>query len=113
MGVKVLLRRCGATKAGVECAICGKQAVRRLPIGAMATGTTSNVTPVVLRKDMRPPAYRDNYSEGASGTYYTTYTEYKKRVAHANAGGAIQREVGVDGRAYFESRAESFCSRVQ
>ena len=29
------------------------------------------------------------YSEGASRTLYTKYTEYKKRVAHANAGGAI------------------------
>ena len=25
--------------------------------------------------------------------FYPKYTEYKKRVAHANAGGAIQREV--------------------
>ena len=74
------------------CAICGKQVVR-LPIAVMATGTTSNVTPVVLREDMRPPAYGDKYSEGASRTFYTTYTENKKRVAHANAGGAIQREV--------------------
>ena len=37
--------------------------------------------------------YGDKYSEGASRTFYTKYTEYKKRVAHANAGGAIQREV--------------------
>ena len=59
----------------------------------MATGTRSNVTPVVLREDTRPPVYGDKYSEGASRTFYTTYTEYKKRVAHANAGGAIQREV--------------------
>ena len=59
----------------------------------MATGTRSNVTPVVLREDTRPPAYGDKYSEGASRTFYTTYTEYKKRVTHANAGGAIQREV--------------------
>ena len=59
----------------------------------MATGTRSNVTPVVLREDTRPPAYGDKYSEGASRTFYTKYTEYKKRVAHANAGGAIQREV--------------------
>ena len=74
------------------CAICGKQVVR-LPIAVMATGTTSNVTPVVLREDMRPPAYGDKYSEDASRTFYTKYTEYKKCVAHANAGGAIQREV--------------------
>ena len=59
----------------------------------MATGTRSNVTPVVLREDTRPPAYGDKYSEGASRTFYIKYTEYKKRVAHANAGGAIQREV--------------------
>ena len=59
----------------------------------MATGTKSNVTPVVLREDTRPPVYGDKYSEGASRTFCTKYTEYKKRVAHANAGGAIQREV--------------------
>ena len=28
-----------------------------------------------------------------SRTFYSRYTEYKKRVAHAKAGGAIQREV--------------------
>ena len=56
------------------------------------------------------------YSEGASRTFYTKYTEYKKRVAHANAGGAIQREVAsmakllpsyvqkVFARVYHESR---------
>ena len=59
----------------------------------MVTGTRSNVTPVGLRESTRPPVYRDKYSEGASGTLYTTYTEYKKRVAHGDAGGAIQREV--------------------
>ena len=59
----------------------------------MATGARSNVTPVVLREDTRPPDDEDKYSEGASRTFYTKYTEYKKRVAHANAGGAIQREV--------------------
>ena len=64
-----------------------------LPIAVMATGTRSNVTPVVLREDTRPPAYGDKYSEGASRTFYTKYTEYKKRVAHANAGSAIQHEV--------------------
>ena len=58
----------------------------------MTTGTRSNVTPVVLRQDTRPPAYGDKYSEGASRTFYTKYTGYQ-RVAHANAGGAIQREV--------------------
>ena len=31
--------------------------------------------------------------QGASKTFYTKYTQYKKLVAHANAGGAIQREV--------------------
>ena len=64
-----------------------------LPIAVMATGTRSNVTPVVLREDTRPPAYGDKYFEGASRTFYSRYMEYKKRVAHANAGGAIQREV--------------------
>ena len=59
----------------------------------MATGTRSNVTPVVFREDTGPPAYGDRYSEGASRTFYAKYTEYKKRVAHANAGGAIQLEV--------------------
>ena len=59
----------------------------------MATGTRSNVTPVVLREGTRPPAYGNKYSEGASRTFYTKYTEYKRRVAHANAGGAIQREM--------------------
>ena len=58
-----------------------------------ATGTRSNVTPVVLREDTRSPAYGDKYFEGASRTFYIKYTECKKRVAHANAGGAIQREV--------------------
>ena len=51
------------------------------------------MTPVVLREDTLPPAYGDKYSEGTSRTFYTKYTEYKKRVAHANARGAIQREV--------------------
>ena len=77
----------------------------------MATGTRSNVTPVVVREDTRPPAYGDKYSEGASRTFYIKYTECKKRVAHAIAGGAIQREV-VDGGVYSESRAERVCSRV-
>ena len=58
----------------------------------MATGTRSNVTPVVSREDTRPLAYGDKYCEGASRAFYTKYTEYNKRVAHANAGGAIQRE---------------------
>ena len=51
------------------------------------------MTPVILREDTRPPAYGDNYSEGASKTFYTKYMEYKKRVAHAHAGSAIQHEV--------------------
>ena len=59
----------------------------------MATGPRSNVFPVVLREDTRPPAYGDKYFEGASRTFYIKYAEYKKRAAHANAGGAIQREV--------------------
>ena len=90
----------------------------------MATGTRSNVTPVVLREDTRPPAHMDKYSEGASRTFYTKYTDYKKRVAHANAGGAIQREVvsmaelipshvqNVFDRVYHESRtiSDAACS---
>ena len=64
-----------------------------MPIAAMATGTRSNVPSVVLREDTRPPAYEEKYSEGASRTFYTKYTEHIKRVAHANAGGAIQCEV--------------------
>ena len=51
------------------------------------------MTHVVLREDTRLPAHGDKYPEGASRTFYIKYTEYKKRVAHANAGGAIQREV--------------------
>ena len=58
-----------------------------------ATGTRSNVTPVVLREDTRPPAYGDKYSGGAPRPFYSRYSEYKKRIEHANAGGAIQREV--------------------
>ena len=70
------------------------------------------MTPVVLREDARPPACEDMYSEGASRTFYTKYTEYKKRVAHANAEGALQREV-VSMAAYSESRAEMFFSSVR
>ena len=51
------------------------------------------------------PAHGDKYSEGASRTFYTKYTEYKKRVAHANAGGDVQREV--------VSTAERISSHVQ
>ena len=85
----------------------------------MATGTRSNVTPMVLREDTQPPAYGDKYSEGVSRTFYTYYTAYKKRVAHGNAGGATQREVvsmaelipshvqKVFARVYHESRSIS------
>ena len=52
-----------------------------MPIAVMATGTRSNVSPVFLREDTRPPTYGDKYSEGAFRTFYTKYTEYKKRVA--------------------------------
>ena len=48
---------------------------------------------MVLREDTRPPAYGDKYFEVVSRTFYIKYTEYNKRVAHANAEGAIQREV--------------------
>ena len=80
---------CGDDRQVCRVQFAENQVVRFLPIAVMATGTRSNVTPVVLREDTRPPAYGDKYSEGASRTFYTKYTEYKKRVAHANAGGAI------------------------
>ena len=48
-----------------------KQVVRYLLIAVMATGMRSNVTPVVLQEDTRPPAYGDKYSEGASRTFYS------------------------------------------
>ena len=64
-----------------------------LPIAAMATGARPNVTPVVLAGDTRPPTYGGKYSDSAFRKFYTKYTEHKKRVAHASAGGAIQREV--------------------
>ena len=77
----------------------------------MATGTRSNVTPVVLREDTRPPAYGDKHFEGASRTFYIKYTEYTKRVAHANAGGAIQREV-VSIAELIPSNVQIFFARV-
>ena len=77
----------------------------------MATGTRSNVTPVVLREDTRPPAYGDKYFEGASRTFYIKYTEYKKRVAHANAGCAIRREV-VSIAELIPSHAQKVFARV-
>ena len=83
-----------------------------MPIAVMATGTRSDVIPVVLREDTGPPAYGDKYSEGASRTFYTKYTEYKKRVAHANsAGGAIQREV-VSMTELFPSHVQKVFARV-
>ena len=63
------------------------------------------MTPVVLREDTRPPAYGKLYSESASRTFYTKCVECKKRVAHANFGGAVQRQV--------VSMAELFPSHVQ
>ena len=52
-----------------------------------------------------PRLYREKYYEGASWTFCVKYTEYKKRVAHANAQRAIQREV--------VSMAELITSHVQ
>ena len=52
------VRRCAA-KLGT-CVVCNLRISRLfadLPIAVMATGTRSNVTPVVLREDTRPPAY--------------------------------------------------------
>ena len=69
-----------------------KQVVHYLPIAVMATGTRSNVTPWSCGRTRDPPLM-GKYFEGASRTFYSRYREYKKRVAHANAGGAIQREV--------------------
>ena len=69
------------------------------------------MTPVVLREDTRPPASGDKYSEGASRTFYINYTEYKKRFAHANGGGAIQHEV-VSIAELIPSHMQKFCARV-
>ena len=77
-----LIAYCCRTVCGDDRQVCcvqfaEKQVVRYLPIAVMATGTRSNVTPVVLREDTRPPAYGDKYFEGASRTFYIKYTEYK------------------------------------
>ena len=58
-----------------------------------APGGAASVTPVVLQNDTKAPYYGEKYSETASRTFYTRYVEYKKRVAHANTGGAVQREL--------------------
>ena len=61
----------------------------------MASGSRSapSVTPVVLREELRPPQYGDEYSESASRSFYIRYEEYKKRVEHANSGGAVRHQV--------------------
>ena len=83
-----------------------------MPIAVMATGTRSNVTPVVLREDTRPPAYGDKYFEGASRTYIK-YTEDKKqenvfaRVYHESRTiTPTQLEVAVDSHAGHGEGAE-------
>jgi len=58
-----------------------------------ATGGVVSVTPVVLQNDTKAPNYGGKYSETASRAFYTRYVEYEKRVAHANTGGAVQREL--------------------
>ena len=61
---------------------------------AMETrSTASNSTPVVLRGDVKPPKYGDEYSEDASREFYSRYVEYEQRVKHANAGGAVQHQL--------------------
>ena len=96
-----------------SCVVCSlrKAGCSLIAIAVMATVTRSRLIPVVLREDTRPPAYGDKYPEGASRTFYTKYTEYKNRVAHANAGGAIQREV-VSMAELIPSHVQSVCSRV-
>ena len=61
----------------------------------MATGArnTPSATPVVLREECKPPTYGEEYSEKASRTFLIKYEEYKKRVEHANAGGAVRHQV--------------------
>ena len=55
-----LIAYCCTTVCGDDRQVCcvkfaEKQVVRYLPIAVMATGTRSNVNPVVLREDTDPP----------------------------------------------------------
>ena len=64
-------------------------------------GDSSNspvMQPVVLREELRPPYYGKNYSESASRAFYTRYIEYKRRVEHANIGGAVKHQVATVGQ---------------
>ena len=56
------------------------------------------VQPVVLREELRPPYYGNSYSESASRAFYTRYVEYKRRVEHANIGGAVKHQVATMGQ---------------
>ena len=47
------------------------------------------MTPTVLRNDLRPPSYGNLYSEQASRSFYTKYSEYKRRVELANMEDAV------------------------
>ena len=66
----------------------------------MAGDSTSShsVQPVVLREELRPPYYGKYYSESASRAFYTRYIEYKRRVEHANIGGAVKHQVATVGQ---------------
>ena len=66
----------------------------------MAGDSTSSpsVQPAVLREELRPPYYGKRYSESASRAFYTRYIEYKRRVEHANIGGAVKHQVATVGQ---------------
>ena len=52
------------------------------------------MTPVVLREELRPPSYGTLYSEQASRSFYTKYSDYERRVLElANMGGAVMYPV--------------------
>ena len=51
------------------------------------------MTPIVLREELRPPSYGTLYSEQASRSFYTKYSNYKRRVELANMGGAVMYPV--------------------
>ena len=47
------------------------------------------MTPIVLREELRPPSYGTLYFEQASRSFYTKYSECKRRVELANMGSAV------------------------
>ena len=51
------------------------------------------MTPIVLREELRSPNYGTLYSEQASRSFYTKYSDYKRRVELANMGGAVMDPV--------------------